>query len=171
MHCDCTPARCAFPIDSTSNHTTILMTHGWRMWYRLRGMNSCLLRNTLGNPLRTLSFCELYNQQIILNRKRKSVNPPEALICMKRMTSTNPRSAVGLPAEFFHSMNLHQQHTIGFAIFLKIMSKTLSTGLGKVAAPLAATLLLVGGGSGGFTGGSAQSARVVAPLTSPGGGG
>ena len=75
-------------------------------------------------------------------------------------------------------------------MFLKTMSKTLSTGLGKVATglgkvatglgkvatglgkvatPLAATLLLVGGG--GFTGGLAQSARVVASITTPRGGG
>ena len=58
-------------------------------------------------------------------------------------------------------------------MFLTIMSKTLSTGLGRVATPLVAALMLVGcggGGGGGITGGLTESARVVASLTAPGGG-
>ena len=58
-------------------------------------------------------------------------------------------------------------------MFLTIMSKTLSTGLGRVATPLVAALMLVGcggGGGGGITGVVAESARVVASLTAPGGG-
>ena len=59
-------------------------------------------------------------------------------------------------------------------MFLKIMSKTLSTGLGRVAAPLVAALLLVGCGGGGggggvFTGGVSQAARVIASVGSGGG--